>query len=76
MDIDAASSVKLSFMSNGDDDLSHLITIYNDIGEEISSGEVNGNSTEEYFFENPTTIYGLVSNSYDTHDYIVSCEVI
>ena len=75
-DISSASTARFSFSSNGDDYSAHTISIFNSTGTEITSGRVNGNSHVDLSFDSATTVYGVVGNSYDSDDYLITFDII
>ena len=75
-DIFEALTARFTFLSNGDDYSSHTISIFNSSGTQITSERVNGNASLDLSFNEASTIFGVVSNSYDTDDYSISYEII
>ena len=54
----------------------NTISIFNSNGTEITSGRVNGNSQLDLSFDSATTVYGVVGNSYDSDDYLITFDII
>ena len=71
-----AATVRVTFESNGTDYSGHTITLFNSAGNEITSSKINGNTTTDLEFEAGTTIYGSISGSYDSEDYLVQYDII
>ena len=75
-DISGPSTARFTFESNGNDYSSHTVSVYNSDGTAITSGRVNGNTSIDLTFTEATTIYGIISNSYDSDDYTIKYDIL
>lgn len=74
--ITSAATARFTFKSDSTNYSDHTVTLYNSEGSEITSGKINGNTSIDLTFTEASTIYGVVSNSYDQEDYILSYDLI